>query len=246
MIDPPTHVGELQFALFPYYALTNWVAAFRAWQLTEINLYIRLWMVIGLVAGAFGHYKDMVQVWNGDSRLHFEVIRVTKYGQYFGMAMFAFPSLLGIYAMAYLYIYNVSGWTLESYIITALICFTLCYDLYYTLGWGLSFSWHKKHVLAHCVFLLSEYSATGYFAHLEFPSNSFFGVQLIVAILLEFALFNPSMFYKIPQKKKESNMVNGILLGLVIFGTAFGLDYLVKRRNPFAYIPGASKIPITL
>ena len=242
MIDPPTHVGELHFALFPYYALTNWVAAIRAWQLSEINLYIRLWMVIGLVAGAFGHYKDMVQVWKGDSRLHFEVIRVTKKGQLFGMFMFAFPSLLGIYAMAYLYISNVSGWTLESYIITALICFTLCYDLYYTLGWGLSFSWHKKHVLAHCVFLLSEYSATGY---LGFSSNSFFGVQLVVAILLEFALFCPNIFYKLPQKKKESNMVNGFLVGLVIFSTAFGVDYFVKRRNPFAYIPGASNIPIS-
>ena len=116
--------------------------------------------------------------------------------------------------------------------------------MYYTLGWGLSFSWHKKHVLAHCVFLLSEYSATGYFAHLGFSSNSFFGVQLVVAILLEFALFCPNIIYKIPQKKTESNMVNGILLGLVIFSTAFGLDYFVKRRNPFAYIPGASNIPI--
>ena len=78
MIYPPTHVGELHFALFPYYAFTNWVAAMRAWQLSEINLLIRLWMVIGLVAGAFGHFKDMTQVWKGDSRLHFDVIKATK------------------------------------------------------------------------------------------------------------------------------------------------------------------------
>ena len=67
---------------------------------------------------------------------------------------------------------------------------------------------------------------------------------MVVAILLEFALFYPNIIFKIPQKKTESNMVNGILFGFVIFSTAFGLDYFVKRRNPFAYIPGASNIPI--
>ena len=66
----------------------------------------------------------MVQVYQGDSNLLFEVLRVSKKGILFGMVMFAFPSLLGIYAMAYLYISNVSGWTFESYIITALIGFT--------------------------------------------------------------------------------------------------------------------------
>ena len=242
MIDPPTHVGELHFALFPYYALTNWVAAIRAWQLHEINLLIRLWMVIGLVAGAFGHFKDMTQVWKGDPRLHFDVVKVTKSEHLFGMFMFGFPSLLGIYAMAYLYISNVSGYSMESYIIAVLICFTLCYDLYFTMGWGLSFFWHKNHVLAHCVFLLSEYTATGYFAHLGYASNSFFGVQLIVAILLEFVLFNPEWFFKISAKKSESNISNGIWLSLIIFGTAFGLDYAAKCRDPFAYIPGALKI----
>ena len=62
MIELKYHVGELQWGLFPYYALTNWVAALRAYQLEEINIVIRLWMVVGLIGGAHGHFMDWYQV----------------------------------------------------------------------------------------------------------------------------------------------------------------------------------------
>ena len=62
MIELKNHVGELNWSLFPFYALTNWVAAFRAYQLHEINIIIRLWMVTGLIGGASGHFMDLYQV----------------------------------------------------------------------------------------------------------------------------------------------------------------------------------------
>ena len=62
MIESKIHVGELQWSLFPYYALTNWVAALRAYQLSEVNFIIRTWMVIGLIGGAHGHFMDFLQV----------------------------------------------------------------------------------------------------------------------------------------------------------------------------------------
>ena len=62
MIEFKNHVGELHCSLFPYYALTNWVAALRAYQLDEINIIIRLWMVVGLIGGAHGHFMDLYQV----------------------------------------------------------------------------------------------------------------------------------------------------------------------------------------
>ena len=62
MIESKNHVGELQWSLFPYYALTNWVAALRAYQLSEVNFIIRIWMVIGLIGGAHGHFMDFLQV----------------------------------------------------------------------------------------------------------------------------------------------------------------------------------------
>ena len=46
--------------------------------------------------------------------------------------------------------------------LAALSLFTLGFDLYYTNQWDTSFFWHKTHVLAHFVFLISEYAALGY------------------------------------------------------------------------------------
>ena len=71
MIEVPGHVGELNWGLFPYYALTNCVAAWRAWQLKEINLILRMWFVVGLVGGAWGHFKDFTQVLKGQLSLSF-------------------------------------------------------------------------------------------------------------------------------------------------------------------------------
>ena len=65
MIEDPGHVGELHWVLFPYYALTNCVAAWRAWQLAEINLLLRAWFVVGLVGGATGHFRDFTQMLRG-------------------------------------------------------------------------------------------------------------------------------------------------------------------------------------
>ena len=80
-----------------------------------------------------------------------------------GMCLLALPSLMGIYAMAHLYIANVSGWfSAESNALAALSALTLGFDLYYTSQWGTSFFWHKTHVFAHFTFLISEYAALGY------------------------------------------------------------------------------------
>ena len=251
MIEQPYHVGELQWSLFPYYGLTNCVAAFRAYQLAEVNLIVRIWMVVGLVGGAHGHLMDFIQVLKGDNRLYFDVIKASKAQHWMGMLLLAFPSLLGIYAMAYLYILNVSGWSNESWILFVLICLTLGWDLYYTMGWGTGFQWHKNHVLAHCVFLISEYTSTGYLASKGESSFSFFGIQLMIAVCLELLLFFPHLlFYKnfktTEQEKSISkkilekrNMLLGIMSFIIIFGTATGLDFLVKQHHPLAYIPNS-------
>ena len=43
------------------------------------------------------------------------MVKATKKDMLIGMCVLAFPSLLGIYAMAHLYITNISGWlTAES------------------------------------------------------------------------------------------------------------------------------------
>ena len=47
-----------------------------------------------------------------------------------GTALLAFPSLLGIYAMVYLYITNISFWSIESYLLVILSLTTVGYDLY--------------------------------------------------------------------------------------------------------------------
>ena len=60
MIKPYTHVGEIHFILFPFYLLTNCLAAYRAYQLTEINIYMRIWMTIGLAGGGFSHANDFI------------------------------------------------------------------------------------------------------------------------------------------------------------------------------------------
>ena len=87
MIEHKTHVGELHWGLFPYYALTNWVAALRAYQLTEVNFIIRIWMVIGLIGGAHGHFNDFLQVCKGDTRGWLEVKKPGKLEQLMGVAL---------------------------------------------------------------------------------------------------------------------------------------------------------------
>ena len=134
MIEVPYHVGELNWGLFPYYGLTNCVAALRAYQLSEINILIRTYMLVVLVGGAHGHMMDFIQVLKGDRRLYFDVIQATKSQELLGMVLLAFSSLLGIYARAYLFIRDVSGWSNESYILILLVSVTLGWDLYYTMG----------------------------------------------------------------------------------------------------------------
>ena len=102
-----------------------------------------------------------------------------------GMCLLAFPSLLGIYAMAHLYITNISGWfSAESNVLATLSALTLGFDLYYTSQWSTSFFWHKTHVLAHFVFLISEYGALGYLQ--GWQAQSYFG--LIAKINLAFVI----------------------------------------------------------
>ena len=251
MIEEPFHVGELHWVLLPYYGLTNVVAAIRAYQLNEINIIIRLWMVVGLVGGAHGHTMDFIQVLKDDNRLFSDVIKASKKAHVLGMVLLAFPSLLGIYAMAYLYITNVSGWSMESYVLAGLVCFTLGWDLYYTMGWGTSFQWHKNHVLAHCVFLISEYTTTGYFSASGGTSFTFFGIQLFVAVCLEILLFFPGLVFQMESttstdkarlSRRKHNNVVGIVIFMLIFGSAISIDYIMKLSNPFVYIPRTSHV----
>ena len=185
MIEAPGHVGELNLLLFPYYALTNCVAAWRAWQLPEINLILRLWFVVGLVGGAYGHFRDLTQVlkgrhnfllvifkaksgklpltFTGDKRFHQDVVKATKKDKVFGLCFLLFPSLLGVYAIEHLYVTNISGWgTTETNTLALLLIFCIGFDFYYTSQWDTSFFWHKTHVLGHLTFLITEYSALGY------------------------------------------------------------------------------------
>ena len=152
---------------------------------SEINIIIRLWMVIGLIGGAHGHFMDLIQVIKGDKKLFLE--NATKIQHILGITLLGFPSLLGIYAMVYLYIINISLWSIESYILVILVCFTLIYDLYSTMGWGVDFFWHKNHVLAHCVFLISEYTATGrIFSKIVsfFPQIIFTRIYLFLQVII--------------------------------------------------------------
>jgi len=247
MIESKNHVGELHCSLFPYYALTNWIAALRAYQLDEINIIIRLWMVVGLIGGAHGHFMDLYQVLKGDPQGWLEVKKPGKVGQFMGLALLGFPSLLGIYAMVYLYITNISFWTSESYFLVILSLITVGYDLYFVSFWNTSFWWHQNHVFAHCTFLISEYAACGYLAFKGIDTFSFFGIQAVISICIEILLFFPGLAFKLPDKDKdtgklkkydEQNMKNGVIVSMGIFSLAFILDYLIKSKNPSMYIPG--------
>ena len=170
---------------------------------------------------------------------------------FMGMALLGFPSLLGIYAMVYLYITNtISFWSTESYLLVILSLLTVGYDLYFTNLWNTSFWWHQNHVFAHCTFLISEYAACGYLASKNIETFSFFGIQALISVCIEILLFFPQIVFKMPQKdgdtgkvkKKlfddEQNLKVGFLTFLCIFGLAFGADFLIKSRNPYIYIPG--------
>ena len=100
----------------------------------------------------------------GDPQGWLEVKKPGKIGQFMGLALLGFPSLLGIYAMVYLYVTNISFWTSESYFLVILSLITVGYDLYFVSFWNTSFWWHQNHVFAHCTFLISEYAACGYLA----------------------------------------------------------------------------------
>ena len=72
------------------------------------------------------------------------------------------------------------------------------------------------------------------------PYFSFFGIILVVGVCLEVLLFLPQLVFnlKATSPAEESrNMRNGMTVFSLIFGAAFGLDYLIKMQNPFAYIP---------
>ena len=72
------------------------------------------------------------------------------------------------------------------------------------------------------------------------PYFSFFGVILVVGVCLEVLLFLPQLAFKLETTspaEESRNMRNGMIVFALIFGTAFGLDYLIKMQNPFAYIP---------
>ena len=49
--------------------------------------------------------------YQGDPQGWLEVKKPGKVGQFMGLALLGFPSLLGIYAMVYLYVTNISFWT---------------------------------------------------------------------------------------------------------------------------------------
>ena len=167
-----------------------------------------------------------------------------------GMALLGFPSLLGIYAMVYLYIINISFWSIESYLLATLSLITVGYDLYFTSMWNSSFWWHQNHVFAHCTFLISEYAANGYLASKNIETFSFFGIQALISVCIEMLLFFPQIVFKMPQKDNDTgkvkkhdgqNMKVGFLTFLCIFGLAFGVDYWIKSRNPYIYIPGTTQ-----
>ena len=72
------------------------------------------------------------------------------------------------------------------------------------------------------------------------PYFSFFGVILVVGVCLEVLLFLPQLAFKLEATsptEESRNMRNGMIVFALLFGTAFGLDYLIKMQNPFAYIP---------
>ena len=64
---------------------------------------------------------DLCANFPGDRRRWQDVVKATKKNMLVGMCLLAFPSLLGIYAMAHLYITNISGWlSAESNVLGAL------------------------------------------------------------------------------------------------------------------------------
>ena len=71
------------------------------------------------------------------------------------------------------------------------------------------------------------------------PHFSFFGIQLVVGICLEVLLFFPHFAFnmKTSPKEESQNMRNGMIVFALIYGGAFGLDYVIKMQYPFAYIP---------
>ena len=71
------------------------------------------------------------------------------------------------------------------------------------------------------------------------PHFSFFGIQLLVGVSLEVLLFFPQLAFNMkPSPKNDSqNMRNGVMTFVLIFGAAFGIDYLIKMQYPYAYIP---------
>ena len=64
-------------------------------------------------------------------------------------------------------------------------------------------------------------------------------IQLVVGVCLEVLLFFPHLAFntKPSPKEENNNMRNGMIVFALIFGAAFGIDYLVKMQYPFAYIP---------
>ena len=59
-------------------------------------------------------------------------------------------------------------------------------------------------------------------------------------------LFFPNLAFKIQEKDSNTgklkkydaeNMENGMIASICIFGLAFMLDYFIKSKNPFMYIP---------
>ena len=117
--------------------------------------------------------------------------------------------------------------------------------------WNTSFWWQQTHVVAHCTFLISEYAACGYLASKGIETYSFFGIQATIAICLEILLFFPSLAFKLPEKDSNTgklkkydaeNMENGMIASICIFGLAFILDYVIKTKDPFMYIPGGQSI----
>ena len=64
-------------------------------------------------------------------------------------------------------------------------------------------------------------------------------------------MFFPSLAFNLPEKDSNTgkmkkydaeNMENGMIASICIFGLAFILDYVIKSKDPFMYIPGGQSI----
>ena len=142
MIILPSNIGELNMLVFPYYALTNVVSAYRAYQLPGLNYWVRVWLVIGLAGGAAGHYFDFLNGFMHDGKqLSGKNEEPAQWQQIFGFFAFAVPSLLGIVGIWKLYIDQVIGWTSEAYVILVLGFATIAFDASQVSGWASSFQW---------------------------------------------------------------------------------------------------------